>query len=342
MEQPKLKVLMVSSDRQILSSGSPVEARMRAYGALVEELHIVLFSNQGHKLRASKLAHNVWDYPTSSISRFARPIDAVGLGSEVIEERGFKTGKALITTQDPFECGWVGLRLKKKFGIALEVQLHTNPASPYFNGLFNFIRKLIMKRVMKVADSVRDVVNLPIYVDRTRIEGEPKFDLHKKFGFKHVALVVSRLSKEKNIGMAIDAVSSVQDTGLVIVGDGNERSKFEETDKVRFVGWQEDLASYYKSADMFIQTSNFEGYGLSLVEAGLSGLPVISTPVGVANSLKNIIIANTVEEFAQAIESTIKNPVLGLKQELEERVLTKEAYLAKIKENWEKIAKKNI
>ena len=328
----RLKVLMISSDRNIGVAQSAVSERMKEYGKLVSELHIVLLSDRSHKLKNQKLGENVWVYPTNSLNKFLRPLDAVKIGRRI--------DCNLITTQDPFECGWVGARLKQVKKVPLEVQLHTDPNSSQFVGLLNIIRKQIMRQVMKKADSIRDVARLPIYVDRQRIEGAPTFDLHKKYGFKKVLLMVTRLAKEKNIELALAVLKKVRElspeTGLVIVGSGPER--FEPQENVVFVGWQEDLCSYYKTADVFIQTSKFEGYGLALVEAGLSGLNVVSTPVGVATRLKNVVIAQTVEEFVKAIQSVDGKHVLELKRELEDVVLTKEMYMSKIKDNWDRTA----
>ena len=78
-----LKVLMISSDRNILVPGSVVSERMKEYGALVEELHIVLLSDAQHGLKDKQLSKNVWVYPTNSISRFLRPRDAVKLGKKL-------------------------------------------------------------------------------------------------------------------------------------------------------------------------------------------------------------------------------------------------------------------
>jgi len=54
---------------------------------------------------------------------------------------------------------------------------------------------------------------------------------------------------------------------------------------VIFVGWQEDTPSFYKSADIYFSTSNYEGYGISMLEAVLSFLPVVSTDVGVVGDV---------------------------------------------------------
>ncbi|MEX0998933.1 MAG: glycosyltransferase family 4 protein, partial [Thermodesulfobacteriota bacterium] len=116
-------------------------------------------------------------------------------------------------------------------------------------------------------------------------------------------------------------------------------------------GWQEDLASYYKTANVFIQTSLFEGYGLSLVEAGLSGLPVVSTPVGVASELQDekelyICPPGNPEFFANAIIDLIENNQkrenlrVNMRHTLEQKLLSKEDYLRELQKNWEEASRK--
>ncbi|GAH42294.1 unnamed protein product, partial [marine sediment metagenome] len=40
--------------------------------------------------------------------------------------------------------------------------------------------------------------------------------------------------------------------------------------------------SYYQAADIFVYTSLYENFGQTLLEAAAAGLPIISTPVGIA------------------------------------------------------------
>ena len=342
-----MKVLMISSDRNILVPNSSVSERMKEYGALVDELHIIVFAKKSLGLKDTQLNSNVRVYPTNSFSRWLYPLDAIKIGKNI--------KASMITTQDPFESGWAGLKLKKILKIPLEVQLHTDPYSPHFRGVLNWIRKIIMKNVLREADHVRNVLDLPIYIDRKKIEGEVKFDLHDKYGFKVVLLMVSRLAKEKNIGMALKALKKVREkfpeTGLVIVGSGPE--KFDAQDNVVFVGWQEDLASYYKTADIFIQTSDYEGYGLSLVEAGLSGLPIITTNVGIVTELEHdrdayIYPVNRPDLFTIGIIDLIENDQkrddlrMNIKHTLETKLISKDDYMAQLKDNWESIASHNL
>lgn len=373
---------MISSDRNMLVPGSAVSERMKEYGALVDELHIVLLSTSSHGHTETKLAKNVTVYPTKSLTRWFYPMDAARIGKKVVFEKKFVRGRSVITVQDPFECGKAGLSIKKKWRLPFQVQLHTDPFSPYFNGFLNTVRKRIAKRVMRNADAVRcvnpvlaqkvaegfsvdsrKIEVLPIYIDRTRIEDKKlTFDLHATYPWRFVLLAVARLVPEKDLSLALIALREVRkrfpDTGLVIAGDGPERKKLEKQVKefklsqhVAFVGWQEELISYYRTANSFIQTSVFEGYGLALVEAGLAGLPVITTPVGIASELVDgkdalICLPGDAACFTRAIEDLIENNHIreslriSMKHALDEKLLSKEEYLKRIKQGWENAAQK--
>lgn len=52
--------------------------------------------------------------------------------------------------------------------------------------------------------------------------------------------------------------------------------------RVSFVGHVPDVTPYLAASDLFIQCSESEGFGMSLIEALAAGLPSISTPAGIA------------------------------------------------------------
>lgn len=354
---------MIVSDRKILTKGSRVATRIMEIGSLVEELSIILLSDKKHGLVDAKISESIFVYPTNSLSRFFRPYDAISIG-KIIETD-------LITTQDPFECGWVGIRLKKFKRVPLEVQLHTDLFSSRFSGPLNQIRKLIASFVIPRADIVRVVTEslatkirdkglnsnvyvLPIYIDKKIDEIATLKDSHTKYKWKNVLLCVSRLSEEKNLDVALKSLSLIRekfpDTGLVIVGDGPQEKHLKNLsvilniDKnIVFEGWQENLQDYYKAASIFLQPSNFEGYGLSIIEAGLSGVPVVSTAVGVVPDLHSVLISlPTPDKFKEAIESLLidENKMrqlgLDLKSEVEKKIVEKNSYLDILSRNWAK------
>lgn len=96
---------------------------------------------------------------------------------------------------------------------------------------------------------------------------------------KPIALFVGRVAIEKNI----EAFLNVEWSGLkVVVGDGPSllalRAAFPD---VMFVGKKTgtDLASWYRSADVFVFPSKTDTFGIVLIEALSCGIPVAGYPV---------------------------------------------------------------
>lgn len=271
------------------------------------------------ELKAQKLAENVFVYPTNSFRRFAYVWDAVWIGREIIRDFNFQINASLITVQDPFETGFAGYFLKRLTGVRLQVQIHTDFLSPYFaaESWLNRARILIAKFIVPRADALRAVSLrikervvaefglreekisvLPVFIDIKNIQAAPvHFDLHKKYPqFDFLAFTAARITREKNLGLLLTALTEMnargRGVGLVIVGDGPELADLKQKTKdlqlegsVYFESWTDDLVSYYKSADAFVLTSNYEGYGRTIAEACAAGCPVVMTDVGLAGEL---------------------------------------------------------
>jgi len=100
-------------------------------------------------------------------------------------------------------------------------------------------------------------------------------------------LFIGRLENDqKNIAMLIRALAdlAVGPWHLTIIGDGSYRNEMMNTlshykiaDKVTVLGWSEDPWSLVQRASLLILSSNFEGFGVVLVEALARGIPVVST-----------------------------------------------------------------
>lgn len=309
-----MKVLMISTDRGIFTAEKEVRQRMCEYGALVEELHIIVFAKRSLGFSKTQIAPNVWAYPTRSFLRLLYICDAIRIGKKITREHKID----LVSTQDPFETGLAGLRISRTQKISLQVQIHTDFLNPVFtaSSYVNRVRVRIARKVLPHARGIRvvsqrikdsflkvkgqwsNVSALPIFVDIEHIRAAvPSFDLHEKYPqFNFIALAVSRLEKEKNIPLALRAFARVvvkyPKAGLIVAGEGGERAHLESealsleiAGNVIFVGWQEDLTPYFKGADVFLSTSKYEGYGLSLIQAAASGCPIVATDAGIAPDL---------------------------------------------------------
>jgi glycosyltransferase involved in cell wall biosynthesis len=100
-------------------------------------------------------------------------------------------------------------------------------------------------------------------------------------------LTAGRLIAQKNQKLLLDAfarLSARYDAVLMILGEGPLRIELEQhvvelgiADRVAMPGFRLDPTSIYRSADLFVLSSDYEGYPLVLIEALRCGLPVVST-----------------------------------------------------------------
>lgn len=247
----KLEILMLSRDHKILDGNSEVFSRMKEYAHLAEELYIVVFSKNIDSRAESRDCDNLHIYPAKSL------LDMYRIGKKIIHNSRFMIHDSVITAQDPFETGLVGYLLSRRKKIPLELQAHTDFLSPYFfrESLKNKIRVLLARFLIKRADRLRVVserikksvvsqigypesrIELrPIFIDTEKITRSPiKTDLRKKYpNHDFIILMASRLTREKNIGLAIEVFAGImnQESGiknplLLIVGDGPERENLE-------------------------------------------------------------------------------------------------------------------
>lgn len=110
-------------------------------------------------------------------------------------------------------------------------------------------------------------------------------NFRREFGVSEgvpLAVVVGRVSSEKNIGLAIRAFTrmrrSAPDLVCMVVGDGPVRAKLQrDHPEVHFPGYLlgERLATCYASADIMLFPSETETFGNVLVEGMASGLAIL-------------------------------------------------------------------
>lgn len=307
-----MKVLMFSTDYRIAILGSKENARMASYASVVEELHIVIFTLAGQNLQSSN-SGNLFVYPTNSSSRYFYGKDAISI-SKKLRKRNF----SLITAQDAFETGLSAYRVSKKLKIPIQLQMHTDWFSKFYalESFKNKIRIAIANYLVPRVDGIRVVslrlkqnleqrfilknepVVLPIHLDIpvSMLSGRRDLLRIKYPQFGTIAVMVCRLEQEKNMFMALNAFRSIaqryKGVGLIIVGDGSMKNSLIEavedfglSEEVVFEGWQNNAMPYFLSADLFLNTSNYEGYGRTLIEAAAAGCPIVTTNVGVVGEV---------------------------------------------------------
>lgn len=132
---------------------------------------------------------------------------------------------------------------------------------------------------------IYDILN-PDIIKRNAEESMVEQNL---FTHQQITLVtVGRLAIQKNYLLAVDAAKMLNDEGVdfrwFFVGEGSERPNIEQRiaqyglgDRVILLGLRTNPYPYMKNCSIYVQTSSFEGFGLTIAEAKILGKPVVST-----------------------------------------------------------------
>lgn len=130
-------------------------------------------------------------------------------------------------------------------------------------------------------------------LDRSRItvlhNPAPSFEVTPATSTPSTFAFVGRLTRQKDLDVAIDAVASVDGARLVVVGDGPDRVRLEQRaaatsgrDRIAFVGAlpREEALAVLAGVDACVLSSAWENFPHAAVEALALGVPVVSTAVG--------------------------------------------------------------
>lgn len=372
-----MRILSIGSDRALFTEGAPVRERLREQAALVDRMEVVVFAPRNEQYVAITLSPKLAVRPTRSVNKWAYLPDAYRIARAIIKEGGRHDW--LISAQDPFEAGAVGYLLAKTLRLPLHLQLHTDPFSPEWRGegILNRLRYPLALFLLKQADGIRVVserlergvralgipaariTRIPIFTDVEWFAGAtPSFDLRRAYPeARQLILSLGRLTREKNYAHLVRAFAGVArevpDTLLLIVGDGPERARLLPLARslgieknLRILPWARDTASYYKGADLYVQPSRYEGWGLAVVEAMASGTAVVMTDTGCAGEVVRheatglVVPAGDVGALTRAMIRLLKDPTLRSRlasaaQAETKKFPSKMETLARYEESWQ-------
>ncbi len=184
---------------------------------------------------------------------------------------------------------------------------HGTDVTTLNKSIFRTLKKhaaLKAKHVVTVSERLKNIIKDFSGITEEKVSIIPMGCNTKAFGQTHrkenffeqgdrkVVLFTGRLVEVKGVEYLIEAVKNL-DVLLVIVGSGPLQESLQKqaepiADKVQFLGSKthDELKTIYASADMFVAPSitasdgSQEGFGLVIIEAMASGLPVIASHSG--------------------------------------------------------------
>ena len=342
-----MKVLMISLDNSISDRRSDSVSRMKKYAALVAELHILVFGGQGGHWSEGNLF--IYSVPTNSkiaalgAAKIAAFLAARKIGAGIVKKNQIN----VITSQDPFFTGLLGLMLKKK-NAGLNVELHGD----YFSSKFWHdrspwwpFRLALGKFVLRRADGIRAVserirknlidkqkipaekiTKIPVYAAAEVKITESAVDLHSKFHTPWIIMCVGNLRLEKNYIAAARAMLKILEScpgaHLIIIGSGPEERRLRGyvgrhglEESVHFFGQMshDKMIAHLRQADVCLIPSLTESWSRVAVEAAALGVPVAMSDVGLAGEVivggvsGEVVGAADPQKLAEAVAGLLRD-----------------------------------
>jgi glycosyltransferase involved in cell wall biosynthesis len=144
-----------------------------------------------------------------------------------------------------------------------------------------------------------------------------KLDLDSQYEARLV--FVGRFEPQKDHRTIMRALAMLPNVVLLLVGDGPLRPQLEELarslgvmSRVRFLGKRTDVAQVLKASDIYVHSTNSDGFGIAACEAMAAGLPVIASNVpGLAQVVEGAGVLFPVgdhEALAHEIQELLSSP----------------------------------
>jgi len=139
-----------------------------------------------------------------------------------------------------------------------------------------------------------------------------------------IIISIAELHERKGLKYLIEAIPDIikkyPETKLVIIGEGKDRKNLEHLigrlgieNHVLLAGKQKEIPKVLKSSDIFVLPSLREAFGLVILEAMITGLPVIASKVGgipeIINNKNGLLVeSENPEKLANTLLDLIAHP----------------------------------
>lgn len=247
---PEMHVLMFSIGIEaLLNRDSDTLERHLVYARKAGRLTMIVYSRKCDNLDMMRPSPELAIYPTNSLNKVAWFVDALRLGMRICRE----DLPDLITAQDPFGTALAGICLKKRFGLPLEIQNHSDfldnkywlAERPLLFRLFNLISRhtLPCGDLLRVLSEVEKekylqlslsperirILATPVNIERFREQADllEMKSMADKWGIKPempVGIWVGRMVPFKRIQVLLRVVRLIADTHpdfkMLVVGTG--------------------------------------------------------------------------------------------------------------------------
>lgn len=245
----------------------------------------------------------------------------------------------IIRAYDPSLRGALAVYLGKRLKIptVISVHNHLDEQRKFDHRIILWLRIFLERYSLKNADKVicvSDYVktyahkyganDVSVVYNRVNLEQfYPRQGKNPASKKRKLLLSVGRLDKQKYQECLLRAIVNL-DVRLIMIGTGRlskylcklvKKLKLEE--KVIFIKSvpHSQIQNYYLSADIFVLSTNYEGFCIPIIEAMAASLPIIATdipPISEILATTGILVKNKPEEFKRVTKMVIDNDELAV------------------------------
>jgi glycosyltransferase involved in cell wall biosynthesis len=309
---------VLSSVRQLISSGSAKLAYSR-----------MMFSLTNHTVKEVGLKEqDGWKYLSPSLSKLNKKYDAA---------IGFLEKTSIYFCVEKVDAskkiGWVHNDYDK-------LGLDPSFDEGYFEQLDHIVTvsdecsNVLKRRFPNQSHKVNVIHNIVSPRVIAHLASKERDDVYNRKKGELVILSIGRLHEQKGFELAVHTAKLLKDKGHSfqwnIIGEGDEREKLTELiavngleHQVKLLGLRPNPYPYIKQADIYAQTSRFEGKAIAIDEAKILSKPILVTNFSTArdqikDGIEGLIVEMETEAVAVGISRLLQDQ--GIRNRLSEHL----------------------
>jgi len=182
----------------------------------------------------------------------------------------------------------------------------------------------IVRWLVEEQDWPKDkAICIPNFVESTRMAPRDRSSLATPAG-KKLALAVGRLHENKGFDVLLRALALLPGIYLWLAGEGPQGHRLKAladelgvSERVRFLGWRDDIPALLAAADVFVSPPRHEPLGNVVLEAWANGVPVVAAAAQgprylIAAGENGMLVGiDRPDELAAAIGKVLANDALA-------------------------------
>ena len=293
----KINLIIFLSEFGIGGAGNSIFRLCKGLSKKKFKISIICLNNCPYDKEFRKIGINVYKIKSNkSIFAMARVLNI----TKFLISKKYKKNIFMSNIHYVNVLSLIFLRNLNNLKIVLVERTPLMELSIYF-GFFDFIKKNIIKLLIYLLYNLSDVIvcnstNISKHFKikynlKTRTIFPPSvinFSHNKQSIYKKnntlVIVTICRLTREKGLDILFKALSILKFSNykLLIAGNGIEKSNLKQlseklniSKKIKYFGFKKDIGSILKLSNLYVNTSYFEGFPNSVVEAINYGIPII-------------------------------------------------------------------